>query len=189
MRHALKIGETMHLVSTVALAGVVTVLPTSCGNGASPTQPTFPANYAGTWSGQCHVIECSRSSGLGPSVCDRELAPPGASDPLRLTLTQSGLLVSGTVDLFDNTGKLVVESGEIDGAIDQSHALVLTGMTNTTDPFEPSQSTLKDWTSSLTDDGRAMTGRFTRYRTFQNFWGKQEIKKTCELMNFRRAGP
>lgn len=101
---------------------------------------------------------------------------------------QSGVLMSGAVDLLDNTGKLVVESGEIDGAIDPLGALVLSGMTNTTDPSELSQSTLTDWTSSLTDDRQVMTGRFTRFRTFRNFWGIQQIKKTCELVNFRRAG-
>lgn len=34
-----------------------------------------------------------------------------------------------------------------------------------------------------------MTGRFTRNRVFRNFWGTQQIRMECELVNFRRAGP
>lgn len=177
----------MQFLTTVTLAAAVGILPASCRSEGTPTQPTA-ANYAGTWSGQYHVVGCSRLSGPGPSVCDAFLAPPGASWPLRLTLSQVGAAVSGALELFDNTGTLVVERGDVSGTIDSSGALTLVGITKTTDASEPSQSTLSDWNSVMVEDGRTMTGRFTRNQAFQNFWGGQQITMDCELVNFRRAG-
>lgn len=165
------IGQVMQLVSTVAV-GAVAVVATSCGNDASPTRPTFAsdcaasivaptpptatlrpehsaANYAGTWSGQYHVVGCSRVCGQGPSVCDDFLVPPGASWPLRLALSQADATVSGTLELFNNLGNRVVESGDVNGTIDSSGALTLFGITQTIDPSEPSESTIGHWNSTL----------------------------------------
>jgi hypothetical protein len=153
---------------------------------AAPERKVGP-NYTGTWSGQYRVIGCSRSCGLGPSVCKEYLPPPGAHFGLRLTLTQQDRFLSGTLDLFNNTGGRIVETGPVTGIVDESEALVISGMTNTTDPSEPSQTTISGWKSVLTGDGNTMTGRFTQSQTFRNFWGTQQLKIDCELVDFRRT--
>jgi hypothetical protein len=153
---------------------------------AAPNRKAVP-NYTGTWSGKYHVTGCTRACGLGPSVCDTLLPPPGATYALRLTLTQQDRLLSGTLDLFDNTGGAIVETGPVTAILDESEALVVSGMTNTTDPSEPSQSTLSAWRSVLSENGNVMMGRFIRNRTFRNFWGTQQLKIDCELVDFRRT--
>jgi hypothetical protein len=202
----------MNLLVTVALFAAVGLLPSSCGGvmepsgiqppGSCPATTSAPtgsqtqpapsatqtnANYAGRWSGQYHVIGCSRICGLGPSVCDSLLPPPGASFPLRLTLTQDGRIASGTLDFFNNIGNLIVETGPVTGTIDDADALLLSGTTQTTDPSERSQTTLSDWNSSLAEEGKTIAGRFVQNRSFQNFFGAQQLKIDCELVNFRRA--
>jgi hypothetical protein len=143
-------------------------------------------SVAGTWNGAYHVIGCTRACGLGPSVCDAELAPPGATFNLRLTLSQDGTAVAGTVELYDNTGRVVVESGNVAGVIDNNGELTLAGTTNSTDPTEHSHSVLSDWSSTLAPDG-SMAGSFTRNRFFANFWGTQQIQEKSQLVNVRRS--
>ena len=129
---------------------------------------------------------CSRLSGDGPSVCRFFL---GGRLGLRAALTQDGARLSGRLDLLNNLNNRVVETGVVDGEVDATNALVIWGTTLTTDPSEPSQSTLTEWSAALTSDGGAMVGRFTRTSTFRNAWGSQQMKYTCELEDFQRSNP
>jgi hypothetical protein len=156
---------------------------------SSGIPPQAVSNYAGSWSGQFHITCCFRTCGLGPDVCKEYLAAGGETFSLRTTLTQDGVAIGGTLDFFDNTGTVVVESGPVSGVIDESNALVLSGTTFTTDPSEPSQSTLTGWSTVLTGGGASMSGRFTKNENFTNFWGPQHFKIDCELTNFQRVKP
>jgi hypothetical protein len=172
--------------TVAAMQSDIQMPPPKPAGAATPNRKAEP-NYTGTWSGQYRVVGCSRSCGVGPSVCKEYLPPPGARFWLRLTLTQQDRFLSGTLDLFDNTGRVIVETGRVTAILDESEALVVSGMTNTTDPSEPSQTTLSAWRSVLVGDGNTMTGRFTQSQSFQNFWGAQQLKMDCELVDFRRT--
>jgi hypothetical protein len=141
-------------------------------------------DYAGLWAGWYQVTGCVRLSGAGPNVCSFVL---GSQLALQTTLTQEGARLSGTLKLFDNTGGMVVETGPVDGVIDANDSLVLSGTTLTTDPGEPSRTTLSEWSTALAGDGGSMVGRFIQNQNFQNFWGPQQIKQTCELVSFQRS--
>jgi hypothetical protein len=160
---ALKLGKTTIRATYEALAaaGSIRVVP----------------DFEGAWKGNRHVTNCLRLSGLGPDVCRFELAGDGAVFPFAATVTQNGASVVGTLDFRDNTGLVVVETGHVDGTIDESFGLVLTGTTSAVDRSEPSQSILNTWRTELDVDGNTMKGRFTRTRTFQNFWGAQHGRR------------
>lgn len=144
-------------------------------------------NYAGTWTGQYRVTGCVIVCGSGSSVCKTLIPGGGARFGLRITLTQDGATVSGTVDLFDNTGGVMVETGQVAGVVDDSDVLALSGNTVTADPRESNQSTLTGWRTTLTNDGSNMTGRFTKNWSFRNAFGAQQLKLECELLNVQRS--
>jgi hypothetical protein len=142
--------------------------------------------YDGTWSGKYHVLDCARVAGSGPEICTNLVVLGGAHYPMRFTITQDNAIVSGTLTLFDNTGLVVVETGQVTGTFDDSGALVLMGETSSPDPSEPSVSTLSGWRSTVSADGQSMVGQFVRNWSFPNFWGQQQYKITCELANVTR---
>jgi hypothetical protein len=144
------------------------------------------ANYAGAWTGQYHITTCLRICGLGPDVCKEELANGGAVYAFDTMLSQNDLAVDGKLNFYDNTGDVVIETGHVTGLVDAGNVLALSGTTVTTDPSEPRQTSLAGWSTTLTDGGAAMAGRFTRNQNFTNAWGPQQFKIDCELTNVRR---
>jgi hypothetical protein len=108
---------------------------------------------------------------------------------LRATLIEDGANFPGTLELLDNLGKVVIESGEIEGTVDSGNSFILSGVTSRVDPSESGSSTLREWTSTLTGDGAGMVGSFTRMSTFRNFWGDQQMRYRCQLEAFQRSNP
>jgi hypothetical protein len=143
-------------------------------------------DYEGTWSGGYRLVECTRLSGPGPSYC-RGFA--GAVLPLRMVLTQDGSTLSGRLELYSTTGHELVEAGPVQGSIEASGALVLTGVTSSVVSEQPGGTTLSDWNTVLTGDGDQMTGRFVQNRRFQNLWGWQESREDCEIVKVTRSPP
>ncbi len=141
-------------------------------------------NYAGSWSGEYRQKSCGRLSGGGPDPYCRFTA--GGVFRIRTTLMHTGATVSGTLELFDNTGRVIVETGSVDGVIDAGNALILSGTAFGTDPSEHSESTLSEWSTTLATDGASMAGRFVRNLTFQNLWGPQALKITGEPLTLQR---
>jgi hypothetical protein len=149
----------------------------------SAVQPmSVVPDYEGTWSGDYRIANCTWISGAGRSPC----LVVGAVLPLRTVVTQNGASLSGTLEFYTNTRRLL-ETGPVEGRIDDSGALVLTGTTSAVDPSEPGETTLSNWKTMLTADGDEMTGRFVRKIRFQNFWGLQETRWDCETVKVTRA--
>jgi hypothetical protein len=142
------------------------------------------SDYAGSWNGEYRLKSCVRLSGGGPDPYCRFTA--GGVFRIRTTLMHTGATVSGTLELFDNTGRGIVETGSVDGVIDAANALILSGTTFGTDPAEHDESSLSEWRTALAADGASMTGRFVRNWTFQNFWGPQSLKITGEPLTMQR---
>jgi hypothetical protein len=140
----------------------------------------------GLWAGWYRIVGCTRSCGLGPNVCDTYRAGQGARFGLDLTLKEQAQALSGTIDLLNNLGNRIVETGSITGTIDSAGALALAGTTDTTDASDPSHSTVDSWNSAITSDGSSMTGHFTRTQSFKNFWGSQQITMECQLEDMQR---
>jgi hypothetical protein len=140
----------------------------------------------GTWSGEYRLVECTRLSGPGPDYC-RGFA--GAVRPLRTVLAQNGSTLSGRLELYSTAGHELVEAGPVQGSIEASGALVLTGVTSSVVSEQPGGTTLSDWNTVVTGDGDQMTGRFVRNRRFQNLWGWQESREDCEIVKVTRSPP
>jgi hypothetical protein len=140
-------------------------------------------DYAGRWSGQYRIAGCKRTSGSGPDICRNIL---NARLPLGVTLVQSAAVPVGTLDLYDNTGGLL-ETGPVEGSIDETYALLLSGTTRSVDPVHPRETTIADWRTTLTEDGARMTGRFVQHETFVNFWGPQQLRMECEITRLERV--
>jgi hypothetical protein len=130
-------------------------------------------DYAGHWSGWHRVTRCIRISGSAPSTC-RFIE--GGRFGLRIELTQNGATLSGLIDFLDKSNTVLIERGIVQGEIDVTNSLVLTGTT-----VGGGQSTLSEWTTALSVDTGQMVGGFVRNRKYRNDFGDQELKLTCEL--------
>jgi hypothetical protein len=142
-------------------------------------------DYEGTWSGQYRVLNCTRLSGGGSSYCRFIL---GAALPLRAVVTHEGSSLSGTLEFYSTAHELT-EVGPVEGSIDDSGALVLTGTTSSVVSEQPGETKLSDWNTALTGEGDQMTGRFVKNRRFRNFFGWQESREDCELVKVNRSRP
>jgi hypothetical protein len=142
-------------------------------------------DYEGTWSGGYRITNCTWISGPGPSYC-KGLA--GAVFPLRAVMTQSGDRLSGTLEFYTNTHD-PFEAGPVEGSIDDSGALVLSGTISSVVSEQPGETRLSDWNTTLIGDADRMAGRFVRYPHFRNFWGWQESREDCEIGKVTRSRP
>jgi hypothetical protein len=79
---------------------------------------------------------------------------------------------------------VLIERGIVQGEIDVTNSLVLTGTT-----VGGGQSTLSEWTTALSGDTGQMVGGFVRNRKYRNDFGDQELKLTCELEGIQRSKP
>jgi hypothetical protein len=140
-------------------------------------------DYQGTWLGEYRVTACTRLRGDGSSYCRFIL---GVGLFIDTSLTQDGPTLEGTISVYSNT-HVLLESGPVEGSIDASGALVLTGTATTVEAEEPSSTTLSDWRTTLRDDGMQMTGRFVKNRHFRNFFGWQDSREECETTFTRRV--
>ncbi len=125
-------------------------------------------DYAGGWSGWYRIKTCTRLSGPGPSSC--RFVESGRFG-LRTVLTQDGARLFDILDLLNNFNDRVVETGMVDGAIDPGNVLVISGTTRVIDPAESGETTLSQWSTTLTGDGQTLAGTFVKKEVFRKFWG------------------
>ena len=110
--------------NAIGLANGVATITGSSDSGTSATLAVqvVPV-YAGTWAGTSNVLACTDLAGFASAgYCAQSL---GATDRWTLTLTQSGLAVSGTMTKSEGANVL---NGPVTGAIGGSGDLIsLTG--------------------------------------------------------------
>jgi hypothetical protein len=141
-------------------------------------------DYGGTWSGEYLLKKCTRVAGPGSSPCRFGI---GATLGLRAIVTQTGFGLSGTLELYTNAPYELVESGPIEGSIDDDGALVLTGTTSSVEPEHPGETTLSGWRTTLAGGGDLMEGRFVQNRHFLNAFGWQHVRWDCEIVTLTRS--
>jgi hypothetical protein len=141
-------------------------------------------DYGGTWSGGYLLENCTRLAGPGSDPCRFGI---GATLGLRAIVTQTGFGLSGTLELYTNAPYELVESGPVEGSIDEDGALVLTGSTSSVQPEHPGETTLSDWRTTLGADGNHLEGRFVRNRHFLNAFGWQDVRWDCVIVTLTRS--
>jgi hypothetical protein len=138
-------------------------------------------DYQGVWRREYQVVDCQQLSG-NVNICTT-----GYVFPVRTMLTQSGATVSGTLELYSTEWAFLVETGPVEGSIDDAGGLVLAGTTSSVQAEQPGETRVSGWSTSLTDSGDEMTGRFIQHRRFRNFFGWQESVEDCELVKVTRS--
>lgn len=133
----------MRRTRALLLIGIIVgPLLSACGDGG-PTSPGSGASFQGVWTGTWIRTGCSDTT--GGAACN---ATP-TSGALRLTLTQAGTEVQGSVEI---TSFVVSGTGTVDGGV-----LTLTGQAH--QPALNLTATLSNW--STTRSGSTMSGGFT----------------------------
>jgi Bacterial Ig-like domain (group 2) len=137
-------------------------------------------DYQGRWSGEYRVVDCQQLSG-NVSICRT-----GIILPIRTIVTQNGASLTGTLELYSTEWAFLVETGPVEGSIDDAGGLVLAGTTSSVQAEQPGETRVSGWSTSLTDSGDEMTGRFILNRHFRNFFGWQESVEVCKLVKVTR---
>ncbi len=119
----------------------------ACGDGG-PTSPGSTAGVQGTWSGTWTLAQCTETGGAIGVACARTPQSGG----LRLTLTQAGNEVQGTVEVV----QFVIPAS---GTVRTGSGLTLSGQSRAVVDGVGSTGTLSDW--STTRNGNTMVGSFT----------------------------
>jgi hypothetical protein len=124
-----------------------------------------PNEATGTWSGNYIIERCDGTGSTQDLFCSasRGVYPVGSSLPMRLTLTQSGGSVTGTLSLGQVTGSV---TGSISGTGD----LTLSGTVNASG----SVGRLTSWTTRVI--GNQMSGNFGFDATFTGTPGVAAIR-------------
>jgi len=118
---------------------------TACGSDfGSPSNPSNTVDFQGVWQGNWQRTSCSET-GAAQGVGCSQLPSSGA---LRLTLTQSGSSVQGSVEV----ASFFIPAS---GSVNSSGTLSLTGQAHLQNATE----SLSNW--STTRSGTSMNGNFT----------------------------
>jgi len=107
-------------------------------------------NAAGTWTGSYIVDRCEGTGSVQDLLCStqRGVFPPGSVLPIRITLTQNGSSLSGTVSFGQVTGP-------VSGVISADGVLTLQGTATAT----VLSATISTWSTRVSGNG--MTGNVT----------------------------
>src|SRR4026209_516850 len=124
------------VVSLMALA--------ACGGSGSPTGPSNTVDFQGIWQGTWQRTSCTETGGAQGVACNQT----PTSGALRLTLTQTGTTVQGTVEV---ASFLLPATG----SVNNNGAMSLTGQAH----LQSATETLSNW--STTRSGASMSGGFT----------------------------
>jgi len=150
------------LVQLPILAAIVIVA--GCGGGGSPTAPSSTVNFQGVWQGNWQRASCTETGGAQGVACNQT----PTSGALRLTLTQTGTAVQGTVEV----ASFIIQAT---GSVNSSGALSLTGQAH----LQSGTETLSNW--STPRSGNSMTGGFTLTIVADNpAFGSQIVQFTLQ---------
>src|SRR5678815_969153 len=114
------------------------------GCGGSPTAPSNTVDFQGVWQGNWQRTSCSETGGAQGQACSQT----PSSGALRLTLTQTGTAVQGSVEV----ASFFIPAS---GSVNSSGTLSLTGQAHLQNATE----SLSNW--STTRGGTSMNGNFT----------------------------
>lgn len=114
----------------------------ACAGSGSPTAPSNTVDFQGVWQGNWQKASCT------DTVQGQACSATPQSGALRLTLTQTGTEVQGTVEV----ASFFIPAT---GSVNNSGALSLTGQAH----LQSATETLSNW--STTRSGSSMNGGFT----------------------------
>ena len=142
------------------LVAVMTVA--ACGGNGSPTAPSNTVDFQGVWQGNWQKASCT------DTVQGQACGATPQSGALRLTLTQAGTEVQGTVEV---ASFLIPATG----SVNNSGALSLTGQAH----LQSATETLSNWSTTRT--GNSMNGGFTLTIVADNpAFGSQIVQLTLQ---------
>ena len=148
------------LVQLTILAAVMALA--ACGS--SPTAPSNTVEFQGVWQGTWQRTSCTETGGAQGVACNQT----PTSGALRLTLTQTGTAVQGTVEV----ASFFIPAT---GSVNNSGALSLTGQAH----LQSATETLSNW--STTRSGTSMSGSFTLTIVADNSaFGSQILQLTLQ---------
>jgi hypothetical protein len=134
----------------------------ACGGGGSPTAPSNTVDFQGVWQGTWQKASCT------DTVQGQACSATPQSGALRLTLTQTGTEVQGTVEV----ASFFIPAS---GSVSTGGALSLTGQAH----LQSATETLSNW--STTRGGTAMNGGFTLTIVADNpAFGSQIVQLTLQ---------
>ena len=153
----------MRIFLPVRLAiACLALLGAACGG--SPTAPSNTVDFQGVWQGTWQRTSCTETGGAQGVACNQ--TPTSGS--LRLTLTQTGTAVQGTVEV---ASFLIPATG----SVSNGGALSLAGQAR----LQSATETLSNW--STTRSGSAMSGSFTLTIVADNTaFGSQTLQLTLQ---------
>jgi hypothetical protein len=132
--------------------------------GGSPTAPSNTVEFQGVWQGTWQRTSCTETGGAQGVACNQT----PTSGALRLTLTQTGTAVQGTVEV----ASFFIPAA---GSVNNSGALSLTGQAHLQNATE----TLSNW--STTRSSSSMSGSFTLTIVADNpAFGSQILQLTLQ---------
>ena len=134
------------------------------GCGGSPTAPSNTVDFQGVWQGNWQRTSCSETGGAQGQACSQT----PSSGSLRLTLTQTGTAVQGSVEV----ASFFIPAS---GSVNSSGTLALTGQAH----LQSGTETLSNW--STTRGGSTMSGGFTLTIVADNpAFGSQTLQLTLQ---------
>jgi len=116
----------------------------ACGGSGSPTAPSNTVDFQGVWQGNWQRTSCTETGGAQGVACSQT----PTSGALRLTLTQSGASVQGSVEV----ASFLIP---VTGSVNNSGVLSLTGQAH----LQSATESLSNW--STIRSGTSMSGSFT----------------------------
>jgi hypothetical protein len=160
--------------ATALKTGAATITATGdAGQTGTLTVQVVPI-YQGNWAGTATVLACTDLSGFSSNnYCARNL---GAVQPVTLTLTQSGLTLSGTMSKAEG-GSLL--TGNVTGVVGIFGDITLTGTLGGVANGANYQLGLVSWNSLTT--GSAMTGNWSANITSPQVLGIATLQWSLSL--------
>ncbi len=123
---------------------LILLISAACGGDGGPVSPGSGTSFQGQWDGTWQRTSCTETGGAQGIACSQ---PPGMSGGLRLTLSQSGTEVQGTLEfaifIVPVTGTVNQGTLSLSG---QAHSQTATGR-------------ITAW--STTRSGNTLSGSFT----------------------------
>ena len=152
-----------HFVVQLTMLAAVMVL-TACGGSGSPTAPSGTVDFQGVWQGTWQRTSCTETGGAQGVACNQT----PTSGALRLTLTQTGTEVQGTVEV----ASFFIPCA---GSVNTSGTLSLAGQAHLQNATE----IVSNW--STTRSGNSMSGSFTLTIVADNpAFGSQIVQLTLQ---------
>jgi hypothetical protein len=150
-------------IPALLLVVVALLAPSACGGG-SPTAPSNTVDFQGVWQGNWQRTSCTETGGAQGNACNQT----PSSGALRLTLTQTGTEVQGSVEV---ASFFIPASGSVNNA----GSLSLTGQAH----LQSATETLSNW--NTTRSGTTMNGSFTLTIVADNpAFGSQIVQLTLQ---------